>query len=59
MDVMNKYGVATNGERVAVLLPPRGDMTNEEAIIFAAWLVTLADPAGEKFAEILAAVHNT
>lgn len=60
IDTLNKYGVGVQGEKVVVLLPPRTPMTKTDALILAAWLVTMADMSeGEAdFQEILKAVQS-
>ena len=60
MDTSNKYlvGVAGDG-RLHLQMPPRGPMTKDEALLLAAWMVALADPGGERFEKILAAVLDT
>lgn len=57
MNTFNKYMVGVQGENIVVLNPP-DKMTKEEALTFAAWIVTLADD-NEDFGDILTAVHNT
>ena len=59
IDTQNKYGVCIGADRIAVLLPPRGDMSKQEALTLAAWLVLMADPIGEQFERTLTAIANT
>lgn len=58
MNTFNKYivGMAHNG--LVIMNPPRAAMSTEEALVLAAWIVSMADPLGEKFAEALKAVQN-
>lgn len=65
LDIANVHGVAMNTARppiVAMLIPPsrHTQMTPEQAIVLAAWLVALADPfSSVKFVHVLHKVHNT
>lgn len=59
MDTFNKYMVAMQGGKITILNPPRGQVETEDALVFAAWIVAMADPGGEKFAQALDAVTNT
>lgn len=62
IDTFNKYMVgARPGGSVIIFNAPtcRQAITAEDALVLAAWLVTLADPTGEKFAVVLEAVQNT
>ena len=60
MDTMNKFFVGIQGDNVAVLNPPRGLLSKDDAIIFAAWLVTMAgDYDGERFNAAFDAVKST
>jgi hypothetical protein len=58
LDTFNKYmvGMAHNG--LVIMNPPRTVMSTEEALVLAAWIVSMADPLGEKFAEALTAVQK-
>ena len=59
IDVTNIHCVCMKGEEIIILAPP-SQLTPEEALRFAAWIVALAEPFAEvRFAEVLAAVHNT
>lgn len=60
IDTLNRFGVATTGAGLtAILMPPlpRQVLTRDEALCLAAWLVTLADPAGAEFVRVLQAVR--
>lgn len=54
----NEFLVGAMGETVTLLLPRR-NMTREEAIGLAAWLVAMAGSDIQSFAPILEAVMNT
>ena len=44
IDTTNKFLVSVSGARnIIILNPPRGPMSREEALTFAAWIVALAD----------------
>lgn len=67
MDTFNKFGVGVVGDDVAVVFPPRGRLTREDAMMLAAWLVTMAqigtprNPAGNTlppFEDFLKAVQS-
>lgn len=58
MDTFNKHMVGVQGDNIVIMMPPRGPMSKHEAMVFAAWIVTLADD-DDKFAEVLMAVHNS
>jgi len=42
MDTFNKHFVGVSNGNVRIMLPPTGDMTPEEALMLAAWLVVMA-----------------
>lgn len=52
----NKFCVGVSGARIVICKPPRGSISNEDAVNLAAWLVALTDPFGDqskkKFAEL-------
>jgi hypothetical protein len=60
IDTTNRCMVGVVGDKVVLLNPPRPTvpMSRDEALTLAAYLVTMADPAGKRFAEILEAVQN-
>lgn len=58
MDISNKYAVSVTTSGIAILNPPYR-LSRENALVFAAWIVSMADPGGEKFAEALNAVQST
>jgi hypothetical protein len=64
IDTANLFFVAAAGGgsgRVAVLRPPAPGkiIERQEALLLAAYLVSLADPLGEQFPKVLEAVQNT
>lgn len=59
MDTFNKHMVGMQAGKITILNPPRGQIDKEDALVFAAWIVAIADPTGEKFKEALEAVTNT
>lgn len=58
-DAFNAQAVGVNGLGQVTVLLPRHVMSHEEALVHAAWIVALADPAGEDFPRYLAAVRST
>ena len=62
LDTMNRFMVASQGDGIRVMHPPtRQDaMSKQDALVFAAWLVALADtsPENADFLEILRRVEN-
>jgi hypothetical protein len=59
IDITNKWMVGAGGRNVVVLNPPR-QLTPDEALVFAAWLVALAEyQASAPFANVLERVQNT
>lgn len=59
-DTMNVHLVSTGGDdRIFIVRPPSAPLTREQALLFAAWIVTLADPMGEDFPLALKAVQST
>ena len=60
MDIDNKFMVAARGTgAVLIMNPPRGDITVDDALVLAAWLVAIADPLEDKFPKVLEAVQGT
>ena len=57
----NKCLVGANASGVTMMLPPnQGELTFDDALSLAAWLVVIAEPyADHKFDEVLAAVRGT
>lgn len=50
-------GANVNGI-VSIVRPPRGDMTTEEAINLAAWILVVADPMREELDKALEAIEG-
>lgn len=57
MDTFNKHMVGVQGDNIVIMNPPRQPMSKADALMFAAWIVTLGDD-DNKFAEYLAAVQS-
>lgn len=57
MDNTNKYMVGVRGKEIVIMLPPMGSISKHDALMMAAWIVTLADD-DDKFAEYIAAVQS-
>lgn len=59
IETFNKFMVAVSGRGIGMLNPPRGPMTADDALILAAYLVSIAEmDATHKFEEVLKAVQN-
>ena len=59
IDIMNKHGVSVlGGGTIVIMFPPPG-LTKNESLVFAAWLVAMADPLGDKFPAVLERVQNS
>lgn len=60
-DVTNKQAVGRLGDDIVILAPTSAEMTREQSLIHAAWLVALADESEncEEFRRILRAVLET
>jgi hypothetical protein len=59
IDTINKFGVAMMGDRITFLITPPRVLIREDALLFAAWIVALADFDGDRFQHILNAVNDT
>jgi hypothetical protein len=60
IDTTNTFMVAAGGRGIAILNPPRTSITADEALLLAAWLVSIAEhSASQEFAEVLQAVQST
>jgi hypothetical protein len=59
IDTANRFMVACQGDLVIVMAPPMLPMTRDFALNLAAYLVCMADPLGERFAQVLKAVQST
>lgn len=58
MDTFNKHMVGVQGDTIIIINPPRAPMSKADALVFAAWIVTLADDDETKFKEALTAVQT-
>lgn len=58
IDTTNRHGVGLRANKIGMLAPPRQEMSKQDALTLAAWLVLLADPGGEQFERTLTAVAN-
>lgn len=58
IDTTNQFFVGVQGNDVVIMKPPHR-MSKPEALVFAAWIATLADDDGISFDAALTAVHNT
>ncbi|HEV2376223.1 MAG TPA: hypothetical protein VGS19_29140 [Streptosporangiaceae bacterium] len=56
-DVSNMQVVGKRGDTVVVTFPKQV-MSRQAALVHAAWLVSVADPLGDEFPAILAAVQG-
>ena len=59
IETFNAHMVAVNGQGIVILNPPRYPMSQDDALLLAAWLVSLADPGDDKFHAILEAVQGS
>ena len=59
IDTANKFLVGGSTSGVTIMMPPRGIISNEDALLLAAWLVAIAEDKDGRFQEILGAVQNT
>lgn len=55
---MNEFMVSVAGDKIAILAPPRGPITKEQALRLAAWIVALADPSMKRFEMLLDEVQS-
>lgn len=63
IDTTNTFGVSAAGDSVSILfnrlLAARvGILTKDEALVMAAYLVSIADPGGQRFAQVLEEVQH-
>lgn len=60
IDATNKFLVSSlSNDRIVLLNPPRGPMSQEDALVLAAWLVTLSMSSPEDFQRAFDAVRST
>lgn len=57
--IMNRQFVSGDGGDTLFVMRPIQEMTKEEALVHAAWLVTMADTLEEAFPTILKRVMNS
>lgn len=58
IDTLNRHMVAVRGDHIVIMNPPRIPITNEDALVFAAWIVSCVGD-DELWEETLKAVQNT
>jgi hypothetical protein len=58
IDTFNKHMVGVQGDNIVIMMLPRGPMSKADALVFAAWIVTLADDHDGGFQKVLAAVQS-
>lgn len=61
VSIVNDQLVGTTGypePHISVMIP-KAEMTADEALVHAAWLVILADPMGDRFQAILDRIRST
>ena len=57
---IDRFMVSANSMGVALVRPPHGLMSYDDALVLAAWLVSIADPQpSHTFKEVLEAVQET
>jgi|HubBroStandDraft_3_1064219.scaffolds.fasta_scaffold163636_1 hypothetical protein len=59
MDTFNRYMVGMQGGKIVILNPPRMPMENDDAIMFAATIIAMIDPGGERFQSALNKLCNS
>lgn len=57
IDTSNRQLVGAMGDKI-IVQRPQTTMTKAEALLFAAWLVALAEDESGQFAKVLSAVTN-
>ena len=58
MDAFNKHMVGVQNDNIVIVMPPRGPISKSDALMMAAWIVTLATNDDDDFAEYLIAVRS-
>jgi hypothetical protein len=59
--IQNHFSLGTSSEtspNIIIMNPPRVAMSKADALVFAAWIVTLADDYEDGFEKALAAVRS-
>lgn len=60
ISTFNKFAVAGMGDRITIMNPPRGQISADDALLLAAYLVCMAEhEASNEFNAVLEAVQNT
>jgi len=59
VDLMNRHGVSVGAGGIVMMIPPMAPMSNEDALVLAAWLVTMTVPDDGHFDAILEQVQGT
>lgn len=57
IDTANKFMVGVQGNNIVIMMPPPGRISKRDALVFAAWIATLADDDGLGFDAALEAVQ--
>lgn len=58
MDATNKFLVASQGDKLLMMNPPRGSFSHDDAVMLAAWLVAMADKATISYQDAVDAVES-
>jgi hypothetical protein len=59
INTANKFFVASQGDKLIIMNPPRGPMSDDDALLLAAYLVSMASSPTHEFDAVLDAVQNT
>lgn len=59
IDITNKFCVGVIGTRVSILMPPTGGLIKQDALLLAAYLVSLSNASEAEFKEVLDAVNES
>lgn len=59
IETVNKFLVSSSGDGLMIMMPPRGKISHDDALLLAAYLVSMAFPATHPFEAVLAAVQAT
>lgn len=58
IETANKFLVASNGNGIVIMNPPRGAISGDDALLLAAYLVSMAHPTTNEFSKVLDAVQG-
>ena len=58
IDTANKFLVAHQGEKLIIMNPPRGPISDDDALLLAAYLVSMACAPTHEFDAVLEAVQS-